>query len=77
MVESAFSLLLLRNPVLTHALPRLLNLAQDILSSDVSSTYHSRADDEVGPISPEPAACRRDHFNIGTMILPDGVQMLD
>lgn len=57
-------ILLFRDPVLTHALPRLGDLAQDILASDVADTDDAGANGEVRAIASEPTTRGSNHRSI-------------
>ena len=56
--------LLFGDPVLAHALPRLRNLAQDILASDVADTDDAGANGEVRAIASEPTTRSSNHRRI-------------
>ena len=56
--------LLFGDPVLAHALPRLGDLAQDILASDVADTDDAGADCEVRAIASEPTTRSCNHRRI-------------
>lgn len=57
-------ILLFRYPVLTHALSRLGDLAQDILASDVADTDDAGANGEVRAIASEPTTRSSNHRSI-------------
>jgi len=42
--------------VLTHALSRFLDLAQDILPCQIARADYTHANGKIGPVAPEPAA---------------------
>ena len=56
--------LLFGDPVLAHALPRLGDLAQDILASNVADTDDAGANGEVRTIASEPTTRGSNHRSI-------------
>lgn len=63
-LSTTLNILLFRYSILTHALPRLLDLPDNILSSKISCPNHSSSNKKIGSIAPKPAACRFHYCDI-------------
>ena len=65
-------LLLLCDAVLAHALPRLPELAQNILPHHIACTQYPRPDRKIGAVPPEPAARCLYHDRVGAVVASRG-----
>lgn len=54
-------LLFLCNSITTHALPRIRQLAQDILRSNIAGSQDSQPNRDWSAVALEPASCSRNH----------------
>ena len=58
------NILLFGNALITHALPRLSELSQDILGGYIASSQHRASHSKGCPVAPEPLAGRGDHVGV-------------
>ena len=62
------NILFLGDAIATHALTRVIDLAEDVLGGNVSSTYNANAYGNGRPVVAQPAPRRRKHGGKGRRV---------